>query len=116
MTFFRIYYAEDWQWHHRKRTLGINFGELPSMAFNMLDRTKIVWPQGKKITEEAVMEWCDAVLSLEPSVRTVPEIDIVDKEIASMTKVDIPESLEVLADDSLDHILFVYSSERVWDF
>jgi hypothetical protein len=33
-----------------------------------------------------------------------------------MTKADQPSSLEFLKDESRDHLLFIFSSERVWEW
>ena len=46
---------------HRKRVLGVNWDELPAMAFNMIDQRVLPYPRGKKMDSDTIMSWFDDV-------------------------------------------------------
>lgn len=43
--------------------LGVNWEELPSMAFNMIDRTIVTYPRHKPINENTLNKWFKLVMS-----------------------------------------------------
>ena len=42
--------------------MGISWDAVPSLAFNMLDKTKVVYPKDREITEKNLEEWFQLVL------------------------------------------------------
>lgn len=63
-------YANNNDFYHRKRLLGITWDELPSMAFNMIDQRVIPYPRYKEIQTDIVFDWFDDIMKGRVEVKT----------------------------------------------
>ena len=60
--FLGFFYANNTLFKHKKRVLGVNWDELPAMAFNMVDNRVIAYPKGKTISKEVMFDWFDDIV------------------------------------------------------
>lgn len=113
-----FYIAHNDDWSHTKRLLGITWEDLPAMAFNMLDKTAIPYPQDKQIDADILFPWFDAILTGQDSEsvkqdnfqRTIQDHDI-EKLLRATTKTDRSNFTHYTLEEGYETIAFLYTTE-----
>lgn len=122
--YYGFWYCNNTQWEGQKHLFGITWPDLPSMAFNMMDKTVLPYPRFKKIDTYELLTWFEKTVvnpseaQLERLKSKSDHITVADKEIYRKNLFHTifttrQNFSEIVLTEGTDVFAFLYSTQAV---